>query len=69
LNVEHRTFNIERPILMALRFIYFTTSEPQNIEHLIAECRRVDSRCSVFFIIDRIHYSMFDVGRSMFDVH
>ena len=24
---------------------------------------------SVFFKIDRIHYSMFDVGRSMFDVH
>jgi DNA-directed RNA polymerase subunit L len=23
LNVEHRTFNIEHPILMALRFIYF----------------------------------------------
>jgi hypothetical protein len=28
LNVEHRTSNIERPILMALRFIYFKTSEP-----------------------------------------
>ncbi len=26
-------------------------------------------RFSVFFKIDRIHYSMFDVGRSMFDVH
>jgi hypothetical protein len=24
---------------------------------------------SVFHKIDRIHYSMFDVGRSMFDVH
>jgi hypothetical protein len=32
MNVEHRTFNIERPILMALRFIYFKTSEPQNTE-------------------------------------
>ncbi len=32
LNVEHRTSNIERPILMALRFIYFKTSEPQNTE-------------------------------------
>ena len=32
LNVEHRTLNVERPILMALRFIYFITSEPQNIE-------------------------------------
>jgi hypothetical protein len=32
MNVEHRTSNIERPILMALRFIYFKTSEPQNTE-------------------------------------
>ncbi len=31
-NVEHRTSNIERPILMTLRFIYFKTSEPQNFE-------------------------------------
>jgi len=29
---EHRTSNIERPILMALRFVYFKTSEPQNVE-------------------------------------
>jgi hypothetical protein len=29
LNVEHRTSNIERPILMTLRFIYFKKSEPQ----------------------------------------
>jgi len=28
LNVEHRTPNIEHPILMTLRFIYFKTSEP-----------------------------------------
>jgi len=35
LNVEHRTLNVERPILMALRFIYFITSEPQNIEYRI----------------------------------
>jgi hypothetical protein len=27
LNVEHRTSNIERRILMTLRFIYFKTSE------------------------------------------
>ena len=27
LNVEHRTPNIERPILMTLRFIDFKTSE------------------------------------------
>ena len=32
LNVEHRTPNIERSILMTLRFIYFKTSEPQNTE-------------------------------------
>jgi len=32
LNVEHRTSNIERRILMTLRFIYFKTSEPQNTE-------------------------------------
>ena len=37
LNVEHRTLNVERPILMALRFIYFITSEPQNIELRIAK--------------------------------
>jgi hypothetical protein len=30
LNVEHRTSNIQRPILMALRFIDFKTSEPQS---------------------------------------
>jgi hypothetical protein len=29
LNVEHRTFNIERRILMTLRFIEFKTSQPQ----------------------------------------
>jgi len=28
LNIEHRTSNFERPILMALRFIYFKTIEP-----------------------------------------
>ena len=32
LNVEHRTSNIEHRILMTLRFIYFKTSEPQNVE-------------------------------------
>jgi hypothetical protein len=35
LNVEHRTPNIERPILLALRFIYFKTSAPQNFEKQI----------------------------------
>ena len=32
LNVEHRTANIERPILMTLRFIDFKTSKPQNFQ-------------------------------------
>ena len=32
LNVEHRTSNIERRILMTLRFNYFKTSELQNTE-------------------------------------
>jgi hypothetical protein len=32
LNVEHRTSNIERRILMALRFIESKTSESQNLE-------------------------------------
>ena len=32
LNVEHRTPNIERPILMTLRFIDFKTSEPPNTD-------------------------------------
>jgi hypothetical protein len=35
LNLEHRTPNIERPILMTLRFIDFTTSELQNFDGLI----------------------------------
>jgi hypothetical protein len=29
MNVEHQTFNIERRILMTLRFIDFKTSKPQ----------------------------------------
>jgi len=32
LNVEHRTSNIERRILMPLRFIDFKTSKPQNFQ-------------------------------------
>jgi len=32
LNVEHRTSNIERRILMALRFVESKTREPQNTE-------------------------------------
>ncbi len=44
-------------------------SEPQNIEYRTAEFRSVESLRSVFYKKDRIHYSMFDVGRSMFNVH
>ena len=46
LNVEHRTPNIERRILMTLRFIYFKTSEPQNIEYRTAEYRISNRRMS-----------------------
>jgi len=32
LNIEHRTSNIERPILMALRFIFFKqTNHAENV--------------------------------------
>jgi len=42
-------------------------SEPQNIEYRTAECRRMESLCSVFFFkIDRIHY--FDIRHSLFDI-
>jgi len=30
LNVEHRTPNIEHPILMTLRFIYIKANKPQH---------------------------------------
>jgi hypothetical protein len=76
LNVEHRTSNIERPILKALRFIYFTTSEPQpatssavsNIEQEISN-DEVWNRCAQFFFKynnDRIPY--FDIRYSLFDI-
>jgi hypothetical protein len=59
MNIEHRTFNIERRILMTLRFIYFKSSEPQNVEGQLL--------CfpQPFFIRQN---TLFDVGRSMFDV-
>ena len=77
LNVEHPTPNIERRILMTLRFIYLkkmrtaACDEPFGCELRVErlsrfEFRRVDSLCSVFFQIDRIHYSMLDVQCSMF---
>ena len=59
LNVEHRTSNIERRILMVLRFIDFETSESQNFEgwfrlaqpffkltEYIIRCWTFDVRCS-----------------------
>ena len=36
LNVEHRTSNIEHPILMTLRLIDFKTSEPQALVPRVA---------------------------------
>jgi len=62
MNVEHRTSNIERRILMTLRFIYFNSGDPQNFkgqlrffrsfflrmtEYLI-RCWAFDVRCSMF---------------------
>jgi hypothetical protein len=41
-------------------------SEPQNIEYRTAEFRRMESLCSGFFKIDRIHY--FDIRHSLFDI-
>jgi hypothetical protein len=61
LNVEHRTPNIERRILMALRFIESKTNESQNLEGWFCFAKP--------FLIDRIHYWMLDVQCSMFDVH
>jgi len=34
LNIEHRTFNIEHPILMALCFIYFKADKSHKTCHL-----------------------------------
>ena len=53
LNVEHRTPNIERPILMTLRFIYFNTSEPQNIEYRTQNVEGWNRFAHSFFKIDR----------------
>jgi len=72
LNVEHRTSNIERRILMTLRFIYFKTSEPQNPPKADKSRRMVsltafvaasaEQACSIFFI-KKIEYipSIFDI--------
>jgi len=63
LNIEHRTSNIEHPILMTLRFIDLKTSEPQNPPKA-DKFQRVDSLCSVFFKLTE-----FIIRCSMFDVH
>jgi len=62
-NVEHRTSNIEHPILMALRFTYFKNSESQILEGQIRfaqlffkmteysiRCWTFNVRCSMFLI-------------------
>ena len=58
LNVEHRTSNIEHRMMMALRFIDFKTSEPQNFEGWFR------------FVQPFLNWknTLLDVGRSMFDV-
>jgi hypothetical protein len=60
LNVEHRTPNIERPILMTLRFIDFIINGTKACGETFGleltaeglsriEFSRVDTFCSVFF--------------------
>jgi hypothetical protein len=88
LNIEssladtHRTSNAEHRIMMALRFIYFKTSEPQNNEYRTAACNelsRVEFRrlvslarrvrrvlLSSFNKIDRIQ--SFDIRYSLIDI-
>jgi len=75
--IEHRTSNIERPILMTLRFIGFKTSESQNLPEA-DKFRRVDSLVqrrrlrrvlpSLFFKLTEyiIRCWTFDVRCSMF---
>ena len=98
LNVEHRTPNIERRILMTLRFIDFKKSEPQpatgssvvssesndsprrvrglrlskasesRFEGQIRSCSAgACAACRSVFSLNGQN-SLFDVGRSMFDV-
>ena len=56
LNVEHRTSDFERPIIMVLRFIYFKMNELRQRRDLPSEItkaddrRKVDSLCLVFFL-------------------
>jgi len=70
MNIEHRTPNIERRIMMALRLFYFYTGELNNFQGLIrSRSAGACAACYSVFLIDRIHYSMLDVQSSMFDVH
>ena len=57
LNVQHRTSNIDDATLYPFK------------NKRTTEFQRVDSLCSVFFSIGRIHYSLLDVQCSMLDVH
>ncbi len=47
LNVEHRTSNFERPILMTLRFIDFKTSKPQPATSVVES----KTKSSLFSVI------------------
>ena len=77
LNVEHRTPNIERRILMTLRFIDFITSRSQkppagkirSVVSLPAFVATSAKQAYAVFFFDRIPCSMLDVQCSMFDVH
>ena len=40
LNVEHRTSNFQRPILMALRFIYFKKAKRRILNHQLSRSGR-----------------------------
>jgi hypothetical protein len=61
LNVEHRTSNIERRILMTLRFIYFKTSEPQNVEVWFRFAQSFKNRQNTL-----LRYSTFIIRYSLF---
>jgi hypothetical protein len=69
LNVEHRTPNFEHPILMTLRYIYFKTSEP-NISKGISDLalRSLFAEVGLLSLFIKWQNTVFDVGRSMFDV-
>ncbi len=53
MNVEHRTSNVERPILLALRFIYFKICDSHNIESTKANNYRTEEFRSVFSLVQR----------------